>query len=361
MQDRPAADQPLSLRILLVDDNPEDRALAAREIRRDHREAVFVEAGSRAAFEAAIQAGPPSFNIAVVDYALGWSTGIEIFRHIKQAMPDCGVVMFTGTLGEEYAVEAMKAGLDDYVVKDPRRYPRLRASVTAILQQREQRRALRRAEADRDVLLKEVFHRVHNGLQTVMALLRIHAGRVADAEAKRLLEGLGRRIHALALVQGRLYHGEDYRTVEFDAYLRELAEAHAGLNGRPEIVVEVLAHPLRLPVDVAVPLGLIANELLTNALKHAFPGDRAGRVVISLASGGGGSEATLSVTDDGAGLPAQISIAGDGGRREGGVGSQLIAGLGRQIGAEFAMRPRDDVPGTEARIRVPLGDGGVPR
>jgi two-component sensor histidine kinase/CheY-like chemotaxis protein len=360
MQDRRPAGQPSALRILLVDDNPQDRALAAREIRRDHPKAAFIEAGTRAALEAALGAGPPPFDIAIVDYALGWATGIEVFHRIKAAQPDCGVVMFTGTLGEEYAVEAMKAGLDDYVVKDPRRYPRLRASATAILQQREERRALQRAEADRDVLLKEVFHRVHNGLQTVMSLLRIHAGRVADAEAKRLLEGLGRRIHALALVQGRLYHGEDYRTVDFDAYLRELAEAHASLDGRPDVVIEVSAPPLRLPVEVAVPLGLIANELLTNALKHAFPGGSPGRVVISLSAGGDGSEAVLSVADDGLGLPEGRPVGGGAPRREGGIGSLLIDGLTRQIGGDFVLRRREDGPGAEARLRVSLQGGGGP-
>jgi two-component sensor histidine kinase len=358
MPNSPAASQPRSPRILLVDDRADDRALAAREIRRDHSNPAFVEAGTEAAFEDALHAGQAPFDVAVVDYALGWSTGIEIFRRIKAAMPDCGVVMFTGTLGEEYAVEAMKAGLDDYVIKNPRRYPRLRASVTAILQQREERRALRRAEADRDVLLKEVFHRVHNGLQTVMGLLRMHAGRATDEEARHLLEDLGRRIHALALVQGRLYRGEDYRTVEFDAYLRELADAHSGLDGRTDVSVEVTALPMRLPSDIAVPLGLIANELLANALKHAFPGDRAGRVVVSLASATEGAEAVLSVMDDGVGLPEGAGEAGRP-RRAGGIGSQLIAGLARQIGSEFALRRRLDGPGTEARIRVPLRESGA--
>jgi two-component sensor histidine kinase len=358
MADSPTTSQPPPLRVLLVDDSADDRALAARQIRRDHPGMEFVEVGSEAALEEALGERSAPFDIAVVDYALGWSTGIKVFRRIKDTMPDCGVIMFTGTLGEEYAVEAMKAGLDDYVIKDPRRYPRLRASVTAILQQREERRALRRAEADRDVLLKEVFHRVHNGLQTVMGLLRMHAGRVTDEGARQLLENLGQRIHALALVQGRFYRGEDYRTVEFDAYLRELAEAHAGLDGRSAISVEVVASPLRLPSEVAVPLGLIANELLANALKHAFLSDRTGRVVVSLASGDGRSEVTLLVSDDGVGL-SDRATGGAWPRREPGIGTQLIRGLARQIGAEFALRPGQDATGTAASVRVPLGDGGA--
>jgi two-component sensor histidine kinase len=357
MTDDLSAPRPFPIRVLLVDDRSDDRALAAREIRRDHPDAEFIEAGSAERFRSALATASAPFDVAVVDYALGWSTGIEAFRQIRAAMPDCGVVMFTGTLGEEFAVEAMKAGLDDYIVKDPRRYPRLRASVSAILQQRAERRALRRAEADRDLLLKEVFHRVHNGLQTVMALLRLHGGRVTDEGARRLLEDLSRRIHALALVQGRLYRGEDYRTVEFDGYLRELAAAHADLANRPEVSFDVKSEPIRLPLDLAVPLGLIANELLSNALKHAFPDGRTGSIVLSLVAEAHSTGAVLTVVDDGVG-------AGDGPvdkPRGGGIGSQLIRGLVRQIGAEFTLRPGDGGTGMEGRVRVSLRPHGPAR
>jgi two-component sensor histidine kinase len=360
MPDVRPAPRPFPLRVLLVDDRSDDRALAAREIRRDHPDVAFIEAGSEEEFRTALAAASTPFDVTVVDYALGWSTGIKVFHQIRAAMPDCGVVMFTGILGQEYAVEAMKAGLDDCVAKDPRRYPRRRASVTAILQQREERQALRRAEADCDILLKEVFHRAHSSLQAVMALLRMHAGRVTDEGARRLLEDLGGRIHALALVQGRLYRGDDYRTVEFDEYLREPAAAHARLADRPEVAIEVGSEPIRLPVDLAVPLGLIANELLSNALKHAFPNGRAGHIVLSLAPDADGAVVVLAVGDDGAGMHAG---AGDGRvaeRQGGGIGSQLVRGLARQIGAEFTLGSGSGGAGTAGRVRVPLGSHGRP-
>ena len=82
------------------------------------------------------------FNIVITDYQLRWTTGIKILHRLKQEKPDCPVIMFTGTGNEEVAVEAMKAGLDDYVIKSPKHYVRLAAAVRSAWQRSQQRRAL---------------------------------------------------------------------------------------------------------------------------------------------------------------------------------------------------------------------------
>jgi two-component sensor histidine kinase len=350
---RPAP-RPFPPRILLVDDDPAARALAAREIGQDHPEARFVEAGSEAALAAALAgAAAAPFDLAVVERRLGWADGIAVFRRIRAALPHCPVVMFAATPGEEQAVAAVKAGLEDYIVKHPHQHARLRAAAAALLGRDGAAPAPLRPEAGCETLVKEVLHRVHNSLQAVIALLHMHARRAPGEEARRLLEELGRRIQVLALAQARLYRGADHRSLAFDAYLRDLAAAHAGLASRPEIRLEARGEPLRLPADLAVPLGLIANELLANALKHAFPGGRGGRVVVALAAEPGGRHAVLSVRDDGVGLAGAARPGGGSG-----IGSRLLRGLARQIGAELALVPRGDGPGTEGRVRFPLPAGG---
>ena len=146
------------MRILLIDDNSNDRLLVRREIIRDHKQVTIVDVETREQLDEALSDHP--VNLAVIDYSLGWGEGLTIFRQVRSVDADCAAIMYTGTLGEEHAVEAMKAGLDDYIVKDTARLPRLRASIHALLAQQNQRRAFRRAEAR----YRNLFSKVTVGL-----------------------------------------------------------------------------------------------------------------------------------------------------------------------------------------------------
>ena len=127
-------------RILIIDDNQDDRALALREIKKFFPELQYREILDEAGLNAALV--EKDFDLVVTDYQLLWITGLEILYRIKKQMPDCPVVMFTGTGSEEIAVEAMKAGLDDYVIKTPEHYVRLAAAVRSAWQRRQQKQAL---------------------------------------------------------------------------------------------------------------------------------------------------------------------------------------------------------------------------
>ncbi len=133
-----------SLRILLIDDNPDDRTLVVRELQRTFSE-VQIEQVADAEGLNRVLAGN-HFNLVITDYQLRWTDGLTVLRAIKARWPDCPVVMFTATGSEEVAVEAMKAGLNDYVLKSPRHFPRLTAAARLALEQAEQRRALKEAE-----------------------------------------------------------------------------------------------------------------------------------------------------------------------------------------------------------------------
>ena len=128
------------LRILIIDDNQYDRALALREIKKFFPELQYREVLDEAGLNKAL--AEKDFNLVVTDYQLLWITGIDILYRIRKQMPDCPVVMFTGTGSEEIAVEAMKGGLDDYVIKSPEHYVRLAAAVRSAWQRSQQKQAL---------------------------------------------------------------------------------------------------------------------------------------------------------------------------------------------------------------------------
>ena len=124
---------------LIIDDNPNDRTLAIRELNKLFAQLQAEEVNDEASFVAALQS---DFNIVITDYQLLWTTGIEILHRVKKARPDCPVIMFTGTGSEEIAVKAMKAGLDDYVIKSPKHYVRLAAAVRSAWERSQQSKAL---------------------------------------------------------------------------------------------------------------------------------------------------------------------------------------------------------------------------
>ena len=168
-----------ALNILIVDDNPDDRALARREIDREFPNSRFRQVANAKELSQAIESMP--FDLVVTDYQLRWTDGITVLLAVKVRWPECPVVMFTGSGNEEIAVQAMKAGLDDYVLKSPRHYARLAAAVHMALERSRQRRALHDAERRYQSLFDDV----------PVGLFRIaRDGRVVDAN-QALVEMLG--------------------------------------------------------------------------------------------------------------------------------------------------------------------------
>ncbi len=131
-------------RILMVDDNPDDRMLIRRALVREFPELEIIEVGDPDSLARALDDGP--FDLVITDYGLGFTDGFSLLDRLKAQWPECPVILCTGTLSEEIAVEALRKGLDDYVLKDPRRFMRLPAAVRSAIDHARQRAAARAAE-----------------------------------------------------------------------------------------------------------------------------------------------------------------------------------------------------------------------
>lgn len=338
--------------ILLVDDNPDDRALARHAIADTFPGAEVREAADAAGFAAAFGDGE-GVDLVVTDYELNWSDGIEVLERVKAARPGLPVVMSTGSGSEEVAVAAMKAGLDDYVVKSARGLHRLRASLKGAVQAARDRAALARSEADlraalrqRDVLLAELHHRVKNNLQTAISLLRLRARRLphgAEQARAELLEVAG-RLQALAEVQARIHAADDFTSVDMRAVLGDLGASLAGLYADENIAVSAeLNGEFTMAVQQAAPFSLACYELLLNVFKHAFAGRGAGGSLRLTHARLPDGRHEVVISDDGIGIDPSVVE---------GTGWTLIRNLVREAGAEIVPGAAPEGGGTRVALRI---------
>ena len=149
-----------TLKLLLVDDNPDDRTLVIHELQKEFPGLAVDQIYQADALERALE--HLGFDLVITDYKLNWSDGLEVLRRVHAVLPDCPVIMFTGTGNQELAVQALKSGLDDYVVKSPKHFKRLPSAVAAAMEKKRQRQALISSE--------EYFRRVIRCSPIAMAL-----------------------------------------------------------------------------------------------------------------------------------------------------------------------------------------------
>jgi two-component sensor histidine kinase len=200
------------------------------------------------------------------------------------------------------------------------------------------------AAADqRDLLLREVYHRVKNNLQTVDSLLLMQARRLADPKAKQALLDLRGRVYALGLVHQQLMGSDNLRTFDIAPFLRELSSNILLSGDNTGVILAVDACPLYVGLDFAIPLGLLVTELITNSLKHAFP-DHKGNISLAL-SLEPDDTVVLVIGDDGRGLPEAGAAAGSG------LGAGIVRGLVAQLEGSLTVTNHG---GVRTEIRAPL-------
>lgn len=207
-------------------------------------------------------------------------------------------------------------------------------------------RRLQASVREKDALLKEVHHRVKNNLQVISSLLNLQANRISEREAVAALRASQGRVRSIALFHESACRSKDLSQVDMNNYLQDLLRTLRSTYGLEDgsVMVEVNARGVVLGADLAIPLGLVTNELVTNALKHAFPSGQ-GHVEVALQRRG--DELELRVTDDGAGLPPDLDI-----EAVQSLGLQLVYTLAAQIGAEVVVVRRDRGVGFSLKCTV---------
>ena len=189
---------------------------------------------------------------------------------------------------------------------------------------------LRTQNEEKEFLLKEIHHRVKNNLEVVSSLLSLQSAQTKDRGIFEAMEESRHRVHSMGMIHQKLYTGEHLAAIEMKDYFKHLSEYILDAFGAEDYVqVEVDMPPFELDVDMAIPIGLIVNELLTNAMKYAFPGRRNGKIFIGLKAIG--NKLQLDVIDDGVGKTDQNGSQGTG------FGSQLIALLTKQLDGKMVL------------------------
>lgn len=203
--------------------------------------------------------------------------------------------------------------------------------------------SLRTAIHDKEALVREIYHRVKNNLQVVSSLLSLQAEAVYDERDAVLFTESQGRVRAMALVHEKLCQSGSLADVDARDYIEDLVRKVRQIHrGGPNVTLRVEVDPCKCPVDVAIPVGLILNELLSNALRHAFPDETPGEILVSLRTEPSG-HVVMIVRDDGVGMGPDAETSKS-------LGLSLVRLLAKQLGGESVIRPAADSGGTEARV-----------
>jgi two-component sensor histidine kinase len=343
-----------AMTILCVDDEPAIR-LSVQVYLEDQGHRVEVAEDGVEGLRRIRQHG---FDAVLLDLAMPGLSGLEVLRHVAAEKPALPVVVVSGTGAIQDVISALRLGAWDFITKPIEDMAILRHSLERVIErarlilenQRHREKleelvrertqaltqeiaerenveqALRKSLNEKEVLLREVHHRVKNNLQVVTSLLSLQALKFDDPRLSEPFMDSQSRVRAMALVHEKLYRAGDLSRIDFAAYLQELtlflvqAYSPRGLD----IDARFACDSIHLPVDAAVPCGLLVNELVTNSIKHAFKDREHGRLTIRAMHASNG--VILRVEDDGVGMPPNFEMSATET-----LGLQLVSNLVRQL------------------------------
>ena len=321
-------------RVLYIDDDEGLRRLVRKALERRGYQVTLAGSGP----EGVACAKAETFDIIALDHYMPGQTGLATLEELRALPEPPPIVFVTGSDETRVAVAALKAGAADYVVKTvgPEFFELLESAFDQAMEQVRLRRAKEEAEAALragnlrlEALLREVNHRVANSLQLVSAFVQMQASMLDDEASRLALKDTQHRIEAIMQVHRKLYTSDDVQAVDMGGYLdalvRELQETWSTPTAPRRL--SLAADPIRLNTDKAVSVGVIVNELVSNACKYAYAPDEPGEVRVGFARDGE-AHAVLVVEDDGRGLEAGTGVKGTG------LGAKLIRAMAASLDSE---------------------------
>ena len=339
-------------RLLYIDDDAGLRALAARKLGR-RGFAVDVAASGREGVE---MARATRYDLIAVDHYMPGEDGLATLALLGD-LPDVPPLIYvTGSEESRIAVAALKAGAADYVVKTVGDdfFDLLAQAGTQALAQVGLRRekqaaeeALRASNQRLEALLREVNHRVSNSLQLVSAFVHMQSRAISDEAARAALLQTQQRLSAIKEVHHRLYTSADGESVDVPEYVAAMAaelEKTWSTPAAPRSVIAT-ADPIRLSADKAISLGVILNELVSNACKYAYPTDGEGEVRVSVARQAD-DHFCLTVEDDGCGMQGTVQGTG--------LGTRLIDAMAKSLRTTIDYAPAA-TGGVRASLAAAIG------
>jgi two-component sensor histidine kinase len=329
--------------LLYIEDDPALARLVDRGLTRLGFKVIHAASGGEGLQR--LQQG--GIDVVALDQYMPGLDGLETLEQIL-AIPDAPPVVFvTAAQDSNIAVSALKAGAADYLVKDAQGdfIPLLQVAVNGALRQARLQKARDAAEAEvhasrdryaalaaeRELLLREVNHRVGNSLQIIASLLHLQANSSTQDDVKAALTNAMGRVAAVAQVHRRLYTSHDLKSVLLNQYLDALLEdLRRSAEGNKMSRLTVTAEPIEIDPDRAVAIGIIVNELVMNAVKYAYP-DGSGPIHVDLRAEG--DELVLSIADDGVGLNVKTDP------RSTGMGQRIVTAMATKLDARVERDP----------------------
>ncbi|MBL8691775.1 MAG: response regulator [Rhodospirillaceae bacterium] len=325
--------------ILVVDDDEASRYIKTRVLESQGFQVDQAGSGERALDR--IEERTP--DLVLLDVKLPGIDGLEACRIIKERWPSVFVLHTSAAYRKPSdRTRGLDSGADGYLA-EPIEPSELVANIKSLLRIRQVENELRQVVERNQVLLREVQHRTMNNLQLVISFLNLESRGLSDQHAKDRIRAVIQRVSALAAVHHHLYSRGAVDRIDFGSYVADLVKDIGNATGMERIVFRTQADPVWMEADRAIRLGLVVNELVTNAIKYAFAEGESGQIDLSLHATGA-KEAVLTIEDDGRGFEAKAS---SGSTRS---GLSLSQALAEQSDAELIRDPTSR--GTRWRIAL---------
>lgn len=255
-------------------------------------------------------------DLLITDISMPDINGLDLIRKLKITHPSLYVIVMSAYSFKEYFLDAISLGVNGYLIKpiEPAKLLSMLDEIAGYilmhkaLEEKEKKRQvaelnLKKSLEEKEILLKEVHHRVKNNMQIISSILKMQERLVDDPKLKTVLGESQNRIHSMALIHENLYKSDNLANIQFRNYAQSLvntiSRGYFDLHGKITFAFDI--EDIFFPLDIGIPCGLIINELISNAFKHAFPDKQEGLIRISLKKN---EDKTyqLSVTDNGIGI-----------------------------------------------------------
>lgn len=335
------------LKILILEDVEYDAELTEYEMRREGINFSSLRVETKNDFINGLEDFKP--DIILADHSLPNFDGVTALEITEERYPQIPFIFVSGKIGDEFAVEMLKKGAKDYVFKSnlTKLAPAIKRALSErneLLELKKSKKELQEALKEKEMLIKEVHHRVKNNLMIISGLLELQSHYINDKKDFDFFVESKKRADSMALIHERLYQSTELKKINFKDYIDSLATDlfNTYAIDPDEIELIVNAENILLDINMAIPLGLIINELLTNSLKYAFPENETINGVISVEFSKNDNKLILIIKDNGIGFPEDLDY-----KNTDSMGLELVNNLTKQIDGIIEFNDSD---GTEFKI-----------